>query len=133
MPDTNRTNPIASSVPLRQDHEFPAVTGRDGWRYHHLGIPTRQPRPGEKFLPAFRMYVSGFESNPYGIEWMRFEEDCPLPELIRTVPHVAFVVDDLEKAVAGKEILSAINAPSAGVRVAIIVSDGAPVELMEFQ
>jgi hypothetical protein len=31
------------------------------------------------------------------------------------------------------EILSAINSPSDGVRVAMIVSDGAPVELMEFR
>jgi len=123
----------ASSDIRRKDHELPAVLVRKGWRYHHLGIPTRTPRRGEKYLPAFRMYVSGFESNPFGIEWMHFEEGSPLPELVRTVPHVAFVVDDLEKAIEGAEILSAINSPSEGVRVAMIISDGAPVELMEFR
>jgi hypothetical protein len=123
----------ASSDTRRKDHELPAVLVRNGWRYHHLGIPTSTPRLGEKYLPAFRMYVSGFESNPFGIEWVRFEEGSPLPELVRTVPHVAFVVDDLERAIEGTEILSAINSPSDGVRVAMIVSDGAPVELMEFR
>jgi hypothetical protein len=129
------TLPISSpsSRINRQDSELPPATVRDGWRYHHLGIPTRVPHPGEQYLPQFRMFVSGFETSPYGIEWMRFEEDSPLPELVRTVPHIAFAVDDLESALEGKQILSAINSPSDGVRVAMIVADGAPVELMEFR
>ena len=43
--------------------------------------------------------MSGYETSPYRVEWMRFEAESPLPELIRTVPHVAFVVDDLDEAV----------------------------------
>jgi hypothetical protein len=117
----------------RKDDDPPPAIARDGWQYHHCGIPTTIPRSGEEYLPAFRMYVSGFESNPYGIEWMRFEENCPLPKLIQTVPHVAFVVDDLEKALEGKEILYGIQTPSDGVRTAMIVDNGAPVELMEFR
>jgi hypothetical protein len=132
MPDPDRPNPVPSPVPLRKDHEFPAATAHDGWRYHHLGIPTRIPRPGEKHLPAFGLHVSGFETSACGIEWMRFEDGSPVPELIQTVPHLAFVVPDLEAALAGKEILTGINSPSEGVRVAMIVEGGAPIELMEF-
>ena len=40
--------------------------------------------------------------------------------------------DNLEAALEGKEILVAPNNPSAGVKVAMILDDGAPVELMEF-
>jgi hypothetical protein len=79
------------------------------------------------------MYVSGYETSPYGIEWMRFEEDSPLPELVRTVPHVAFEVDDLEQALVGKQVLIEPNSPSTGVTVAFIVDDGAPVELLEIK
>jgi hypothetical protein len=50
----------------------------------------------------------------------------------RTVPHVAFEVDDLEAALEGKEILIPPNCPSEGVRVAMIVDNGALVELLEF-
>ena len=117
----------------RKDNELPAATVRGGWRFHHLGIPTRAPHPGEKYLAEFGLYVSGFESSPFGIEWMRFEDGSPIHELIRTVPHLAFVVENLERAVEGMEILTPINSPSVGLRVAMIVSDGAPVELMEFQ
>jgi len=105
--------------------------GLQAHQYHHIGIPTDRPLPGERYLAQFKMYVAGYETGPYGIEWMRFEPDCPLPELVKTVPHVAFRVDDLGRALAGQEILIAPNSPSPGVTVAFIVSNGAPVELMQ--
>jgi len=119
-------------APIRQDDELPDAIRRWGWRYHHLGIPTDVVRDGERYLEQFGMYVSGFESSPYGIEWMRFEEDSPVSELVRTVPHLAFEVDDLEAALEGKQVLTPPNAPSDGVRVAMILHDGAPVELLQF-
>jgi hypothetical protein len=42
-------------------------------------------------------------------------------------------VDDLDEALRGKEILSPPSSPSDGVRVAMIVHDGAPVELLQFR
>ena len=99
--------------------------------YHHLGIPTTEPHPGERSLDRLKLHVAGFETSPYGIEWMRFDPDCPVPDLVRRVPHVAFEVDDLDAELAGKDLLIAPNSPSPGVRVAFIVDDGAPVELLE--
>ncbi len=115
----------------RQDHEPPPVVAR-GWRYHHLGIPTAVPREGEVYLEQFKMHVSGFATSPYGVEWMRFGEGSPLHELIRTVPHVAFEVDDIDAAIVGLELIGPVGSPSKGVRVAMIVDHGAPVELIEF-
>ncbi|HEX7485118.1 MAG TPA: hypothetical protein VF332_03135 [Vicinamibacterales bacterium] len=63
---------------------------------------------------------------------MRFEARCDVPEVVKTVPHVAFAVDDLDEALKGKEILIAPTTPSAGVRVAFILDNGAPVELLQF-
>lgn len=51
---------------------------------------------------------------------------------MKTTPHVAFAVDNLDDALRGLEILIPPNAPSPGVRVAFIVHNGAPVELLEF-
>jgi hypothetical protein len=100
-------------------------------QYHHIGIPTTVPRDGERYLEAYGVHVSGFETSAYGIEWMRFDPDCPLPVLVQRVPHVAFQVDDLDAALEGKEVLIAPNSPSPGVRVAFIVENGAPVEFLE--
>ena len=127
--DSKPDNPSA----LRKDDEPPAVTSVHGWRYHHIGIPTDVPRPGERYLERFKMYVSGFETSACGIQWMRFEPDSPVHALIRSVPHVAFEVDDLQAAIERKEILTPPNSPSEGVTVAIILDSGGPVELLEFR
>jgi hypothetical protein len=55
----------------------------------------------------------------------------PYPELVKTVPHVAFEVDELEAALEGYKILIPPNSPSPGVLVAMIEVKGAPVELMQ--
>jgi hypothetical protein len=102
-----------------------------GLKYHHLGIPTTQPRPGEVYHAHLKVHTCGYETSPYAIEWMRFDPDCEVPELVRTVPHVAFEVDDLAAALAGKEVIIAPNSPSEGVMVAFIVDNGAPVELLQ--
>ena len=118
--------------PQRSDHEPPAAVAEWGWRYHHMGIPTDQQRDGEQYLEAYGMYVSGFSTSPYGVEWMRFEPGSPISELIRTVPHIAFEVDDLERALVGKTLLGEPSSPSKGVKVAMILHNGMPVELLEF-
>jgi hypothetical protein len=63
---------------------------------------------------------------------MRFDADAPYPELVKTLPHVAFEVDDLTAALVGQEVLIPPNSPSAGVKVAMIVDHGVPIELIEF-
>lgn len=90
--------------------------------------------PDERYLPELKFYVSGFESSPFGIEWMRFEKDCPVNRLIQTVPHLAFVVPDLEHELNRKEfrIMSKSYMPTEGIRVAMIEHNGAPIELMEY-
>jgi hypothetical protein len=100
-------------------------------KYHHLGIPTMIKRDNETYLEQFKMYVSGYETSPYGIEWMRFEPGCPLPELVQTVPHIAFEVDDMAAELNGKELLIAPNSPSKGITVAFIVDNDAPVEFLQ--
>ena len=117
---------------MRQNHQDPAAVARLGWRYHHLGIPHSTPRHGERHLDQLGVHVCGFETSPYGIEWMRFDPHCGVPEIVKTVPHLAFAVDNLDAALEGKQILIAPNAPSRGVRVAFILDDGAPIELLEF-
>jgi hypothetical protein len=117
----------------RQAHEPPSTIAERGWRYHHLGIPTTVPRAGEVYLPHLKIHVCGFETSPFGIEWMRFEPGCGISELVRTVPHIAFEVDDLEAALAGLGVAVEITSPSEGVRVAMIVDNGAPVELIEIR
>jgi len=120
---------------IRQDFELPSCIEKWGWKYHHLGIPTYEKLPHEKYLPQFKFYISGFSTSPFGIEWMRFEPDSPINKLVQTVPHLAFEVEDLdlELKTHNFKIITEPNSPSDGVRVAMIEHNGAPIELIEFE
>ena len=122
-------------IKLRLDHELPESISEWGWKYHHLGIPTKKKMPGETYLTKFRFYVSGFKTSPFGIEWMRFEKDSPVNKLIKTVPHIAFEVKDIDFELATHDfkVLSEPESNTEGIRVAMIEHNGAPIELIEFE
>jgi len=100
--------------------------------FNHIGIPTTEKRENEIHLPHLKMYVTDHTMSTNGIQWMRFEEDAPYPELVLTIPHIAFEVDDLEKALEGHKVIIEPNSPSEGVIVAFIEDCGAPVEYMQY-
>ena len=132
MSDRKDNNAGLTPASVRRGHEPPSAIAVEGWRYHHIGIPIQAQLPDEIHLPHLKIHVSGFESSPCGVQWMRYDADAPYPEIIKTMPHVAFEVDDLAVALEGKEILTPPNSPSEGVKVAMILDHGAPVELLEF-
>ena len=101
------------------------------YQYHHMGIPADTPRPGERYSSAFKMYTADGDDPHFRIQWHRFEPDCPLHPLIKTMTHVAFKVNNLERAVAGRKQLLEPYEPLLGFRAAMVEVDGAPIELIE--
>lgn len=99
--------------------------------YHHLGIPTTTPMKGEVYLKDYKCYHYGFENSAYGIEYMRYDDDCPLPEMVKTKPHIAFEVENLYDYIKDKKIIIAPNSPSEGNIVAFIEEKGMPIELIQ--
>ena len=114
-----------------ETRSIPEKPGRCSLKFNHVGIPTTARFDGEIPLPDLQMTVSDHQDNPFGIQWQRYWEGAPYPELVKSVPHVAFEVDDLEDALQGQHIIIEPNSPSPGVRVAFIQVRGAPVELMQ--
>jgi hypothetical protein len=119
----------------RLDHEQPLAVKEWGWKYHHIGIPTTGPIAGETYMSKFKLSAGGFSSSPFGIEWMRYEPDSPIHELIKRVPHIAFEVDNLDIEIKkhNLRIITTPNSPGAGTRVVMIEHNGAPIELIEFK
>ena len=96
-------------------------------RFNHIGIPTAERFDGEISLPHLKMTVSDHRASAFGIQWQRYDADAPYPDLVKTVAHVAFEVDDLELALEGEQVIIAPNSPTPGVVVAFIEVQGAPV------
>jgi len=77
------------------------------YRYHHMGLPTTERRQDEHYSSTFKMYTSGGEDpGGFRIQFHRFEPGSSSHPLIQSKPHVAFQVDDLEKALDGEARLA---------------------------
>ncbi|MCW2119013.1 hypothetical protein [Flavobacterium sp. 7A] len=101
------------------------------YAFSHIGIPTTEEKNWDGFYEPGKIHFTDFSKDEYGVEWVKFDADSPMPEMMRTVPHVAYSVDNMEEALEGKEMLVEIFSPAEGVRVAFIVHNGSPVEFME--
>ena len=101
-------------------------------RFHHVGIPTDKKLPDADYNAKLKAHGSGYFDNPYGVELHNFDEDNELPEIIKTRPHVAFVVDDLKEALQGKQVVLEPNNPAEGVTSAFILDGDALIEFLEF-
>lgn len=100
--------------------------------FHHIGIPTAHPQPDEIYLAEAKLYVTDANKSEHHIEWLRFEPGSPLPEILQRTAHVAYKVDNLEEALAGRTIILPPFSPFPGLRVAFIADGDAPVEMMHF-
>ncbi|AWG23266.1 hypothetical protein FFWV33_17900 [Flavobacterium faecale] len=101
------------------------------YAFSHIGIPTTEEKNWDGFYEPGKIHFTDFSKDEYGVEWVKFDADSPMPEMMRTIPHVAYLVDNMEEALEGKEILVETFSPGEGVRVAFIVHNGSPVEFME--
>jgi hypothetical protein len=101
-------------------------------RFHHVGIITDLPQPGEIYVAETRVHVTNPVEHPYRVEFLRFEPDSPLTGPVRNQPHMAFVVEDLEAEIAGEQLLLGPFRAMEGLRVAFVLTDGAVFELMQF-
>ena len=75
--------------------------------------PTDVIHPNERFSKRFNMYTAD-HPGAFKIQFHRFEQGSPLHPLIKSMPHVAFQVDNLQEA-----------------KVAMINDQGVPIKLVE--
>ncbi|MCL2005751.1 MAG: hypothetical protein FWG73_06255 [Planctomycetaceae bacterium] len=100
-------------------------------QFLHYGVPTTREKTWAGYVAELGVHITDPSADPFGIEWLKCDANSPMHEAIRTKPHVAFRVDDLDAAVAGKNILLAPMSPMPGMRIAFIEHEGAVIELCQ--
>ena len=100
--------------------------------FHHTGVITDRPQPDEIYVPASKVWVTSPDNHPYRIEFLRYEPDSPVTGPVRDRCHSAYVVEDLEAAIQGTNVLLGPFDPLEGLRVVFIEEDGAVIEYMQF-
>ena len=101
-------------------------------KYHHIGIPIDNIEYKTIYYPRIKGTATPFEDSEYGVEYVNFENDSPLPEIVRNKVHIAFEVDDFEKEMEGCEVLVEPYSPQEGIEHAFILHRGIAIELIKF-
>ena len=101
--------------------------------FHHIGIPSTVRQSNEIHLAPSKLFITDATQSEHRIEWLRFEPGSPMPALLQNVAHVAYKVDNLDEALAGRKVIVEPFAPMDGLRVAVIDDAGAPIEFLEFK
>jgi hypothetical protein len=100
-------------------------------QFDHIGVPAPAKRDGMRFLESKRLWLTSPGDHPFRVEWLWYEPDSPEVELVRTMPHVAYVVPSLEEATAGHAVIAEPFDVFGEVQVSFIEVDGAPVEFVQ--
>ncbi|MBE3069456.1 MAG: hypothetical protein IMZ66_04380 [Planctomycetes bacterium] len=100
-------------------------------QFHHVGVPSGTQRPGETYIAGGKVFITDPEASPYKFEYLRFEPGSPMPEATQKQPHVAYMVENLDAALKGETVIVDPFDAMPTLRVAFIVKDGVPVELMQ--
>jgi hypothetical protein len=101
--------------------------------FDHVGLITEEQKAGESWVEATRVWVTSPRAHPFHVEWLRFEPDSPVTGLLRTEPHVAYRVSDVNAAVQGHEVLAnPFDVGDGFATVAFVSVDGAVVEFMQY-
>lgn len=99
--------------------------------YMHIGIPITNRKPGMVYQEGAKFWVS--QVDDYKIEYLKFEEGTPFPEVLHRIPHVAYRADDLQKYMddADSVICGPMDANDKGDKLAFVWKDGAILELYQ--
>lgn len=100
------------------------------YQFHHFGIPVQDGDTAGVHSEKAGMYTTDNPGN-FRVQWHRFTNNSPLHPLIKTVPHVAFKVNDLARAIEGEEVILGPYEPIDDYLVAMINDAGVPVELIQ--
>lgn len=75
--------------------------------FHHIGLPApdqEAPLPGESWVESSRCWVTNPVHHPQKIELLRYAADSAIDLAVQQAPHICYLVDDLNAAIAGQEI-----------------------------
>jgi hypothetical protein len=92
------------AVALRSATAF-LMSGRNMFVFDHVGITTTVPQPGENWVEQSRVWVTNPRHHPEHVEFLRYEPDSTVPEIVRANPHIAYRVEGLGPFIDGQEIL----------------------------
>ena len=106
-------------------------------QFDHIGIPVESPQAEEFWVAQSECWVTNPRTHPLRIEYLRFKTK---PELeagspqwkLWNMPHVAYRVEDLEKAIQGEEVVYGPFEPAEFGQVVFIHKNDLIIEYLQY-
>lgn len=98
--------------------------------FHHFGVHVFEDVPGTEWIPVNDIFLNNPNNHPQKVEWIlhkpgTYEEGAVFE------PHIAYIVNDLDAAIAGKEIVIAPFEMGGFCMAAFTREDGIQVEYIQ--
>lgn len=100
---------------------------------HHVGIVSNEKREGAMFNSDLGCWITDIAESANKIEFLTFEKDSPMPELVKTQTHLAYVVPSLDEALIGAKLIFGPYDVNESLTIAFVEEEGISVELMEMK
>jgi hypothetical protein len=101
------------------------------YTFDHIGVPTKNPQEGEFYIEDGKIYCTDPTKTKYHIEYLRPEDGCPYPSVLLEKPHISYLVENLDAALEGTNIVVEPFQPIPTRRLAFIDVEGCLIELAE--
>lgn len=100
--------------------------------YMHIGIPVLNKKPNMVYNEWGGFWVNeSVDAYDYKIEYLKFEEGTPFPEIMHKTP-CGYKMDDMKPYLdAADRIIFGPQEIGPGVRIAFVIQDDAIIELYE--
>ena len=98
----------------------------------HFGIPTNVVREGETYSEDMRLFLTNPDESANKIEFLRFEPESTMPEILKTHAHIAYEIEDFESEMAGKTVIMDITKISDTMSIAFVEEEGIAIELIKY-
>ncbi|UMB61713.1 hypothetical protein MHL31_05780 [Lutibacter sp. A80] len=103
------------------------------YKFSHIGIPTTEDMEWDGFCEPGKFHYTDFNKDEFNVEFVKFDKDSLVSEMVKTMPHVSYLVGNIENAILGRKVLGEIFSPAEGVRVVYINNNGSPIEFLEIK
>jgi hypothetical protein len=99
--------------------------------FDHIGVPTKESQEGEFYIEDGKCWATDSTKTKFNIEFLRPEDGCPYPPEILARPHVSYLVENLDEALEGENVIVEPFQPIPTRRLAFIDFGGMLIELAE--
>jgi len=102
--------------------------------YLHYGVPTEERLEGlsYQYLDTIKLYVTDPNTHPLKLQFVYADQESPLPEVVRTMPHVSINTVCIEDVLDEFDTIDfAPTKVKENLRICFARKDGVLFELME--